>query len=264
MRIIRFLDADGRMTVGEPADEQTARVLTGDLTSGFRVTDDRRRILKRLCPVDPPNIFAIGLNYRAHAAETGAKLPDHPLVFSKATTALSPPGAPIILPRSAPDEVDYEAELAVVIGRTCRRVPEQDALDVVAGFTCANDVTARDCQKRIDRQWTRAKGFDTFCPLGPVMVTPDELDCQNLRIESRLNGRVMQSSSTADMIFSVRRLIAYLSEQFTLLAGTVILTGTPEGVGVGRTPPVFLREGDEITIQIEGIGELVNPVIREP
>lgn len=264
MKIIRFLDPQGRVALGEPINQRTARVISGDLPGGYKVTDEQRTVGKRLYPVEPLNIFAIGLNYRSHAAETGATLPDHPLIFSKATSSLCAPGAPIILPRSAPDEVDYEAELAVVIARRCRRVPEDRALEFVAGFTCANDVTARDCQKRLDRQWTRAKSFDTFCPLGPVLVTPDEVDCENLRIESRLNDQLVQSGTTAEMIFSVPRLIGYLSEQFTLLPGTVILTGTPPGVGVSRTPPVFLRAGDQISVQIEGIGELANPVVREP
>jgi 2-keto-4-pentenoate hydratase/2-oxohepta-3-ene-1,7-dioic acid hydratase in catechol pathway len=188
-------------------------------------------------------------------------LPEHPLVFSKLTSSVIPPGAPIVLPDDAPDEVDYEAELAVVIGRTARRVSEDDALEHVLGYTCANDVSARDCQRHRDKQWTRAKSFDTFCPLGPVLVIDEIADPNALSIRSVLNGETMQASSTADMIFPVRTLISYLSHQFTLEPGTVILTGTPEGVGVARTPPRFLRAGDRFSVIIEGIGELANPVV---
>lgn len=219
------------------------------------------RIIKQLAPVYPPNIFAIGLNYRGHAAEQGlTELPRQPLIFAKPTTAVIGAGDTIVLPDSAPNEVDFEAELAVIIGRECRRASERNALDYVFGYTCANDVSARDCQKKLDKQWTRAKGFDTFCPLGPVVVTRDEFDCGNARIRSILNGTVMQDATTADLIFNVPFLISYLSHQFTLLPGTAILTGTPAGVGFTRTPPVYLRSGDLIAIEIEGIGTLTNSV----
>jgi 2-keto-4-pentenoate hydratase/2-oxohepta-3-ene-1,7-dioic acid hydratase in catechol pathway len=220
-------------------------------------------ILKPLAPVYPPNILAIGLNYKRHADETGAAYPDRPLIFIKATTSLTAPGGPILLPAEAPDEVDYEAELAIIIGKACKDVLEKDVHDVVLGYTCANDVSARDCQKRLDKQWARAKSFDTFCPLGPVIVTPDEVDGDNILIRSILNDQVMQDSNTNDMIFSVRKLVSYLSRQFTLLAGTVILTGTPSGVGMARTPPVYLRDGDTITVELDGIGRLSNPVVAE-
>ena len=210
------------------------------------------------------NVIAIGLNYRRHAAEGGHQVPEFPLVFVKLTTSVIGPGDPILLPTDAPDEVDYEAELAVVIGKTARKVSEADALKYVLGYTCANDVSARDCQVRRDKQWARAKGFDTFCPLGPCLLIDPKQDPNALPIRCRLNGKVMQDSNTADMIFSVPRLISYLSHQFTLLPGTVIVTGTPEGVGVARKPPVFLRDGDTIAVEIDGIGELVNPVKRRP
>jgi len=263
MKIIRFFDDQGQVRVGTPAEPPRARLIRGDLFSSFELTDEIATVAKRLAPVDPPNVFAIGLNYKAHADESGAAYPDHPVIFLKATTAVTGPGAPIILPAEAPDEVDYEAELAIVVGKTARRVGEDEALDYVLGYTCANDVSARDCQIRLDKQWTRAKSFDTFCPLGPCLVTAGDIDPDNVRIRSVLNGQVMQDSTTADMIFSCRRLISYLSRQFTLLPGTVICTGTPAGVGFARKPPVFLRDGDTITIEIEGIGELTNPVIRE-
>lgn len=269
MRIARFVDADGHTRTGRLLDEHTALPLTGDLFDRWghqshRLTfaDETVTVARLLPPVAPPNIFAIGRNYRAHVAETGARLPERPLVFMKPTTALLPPGGRIVLPASAPDEVDFEAELAIVIGSTARRVSEAAALEYVLGYTCANDVSARDCQRN-EKQWTRGKGFDTFCPLGPWLVTRDEVDPGNCGIRSRLNGQLMQDANTANMIHSCAALISYLSHQFTLLPGTVILTGTAEGVGLARTPPVFLKDGDTIEIEIDGIGTLVNSVTRE-
>jgi 2-keto-4-pentenoate hydratase/2-oxohepta-3-ene-1,7-dioic acid hydratase in catechol pathway len=259
MRLARFLTDDNQICVGQLHDDRTAQPLSGDLFGRLSFSDERLPVVKLLAPVEPPNIFAIGRNYRAHVEETGARLPERPLVFMKATTALNGPGGAIVLPESAPNEVDFEAELAIVVGRRAWRVAPEAALDHVLGYTCANDVSARDCQ-RSDKQWTRAKGFDTFCPLGPWLVTADVLDPDHCAIRSRLNGQLMQGSNTADMIYSCRQLISYLSHQFTLLPGTVVLTGTPQGVGFARTPPVFLREGDRIEIEIEGIGTLVNHV----
>jgi 2-keto-4-pentenoate hydratase/2-oxohepta-3-ene-1,7-dioic acid hydratase in catechol pathway len=160
--------------------------------------------------------------------------------------------------------VDYECELAVVIGRAARNVNEADALDYVLGYTCANDVSARDWQLKLDRQWARGKGFDTFCPLGPALVTRGDIpDPGQLAIRTRLNGELVQNSHTSDLIFSVPELIAYLSRGMTLVPGTVILTGTPEGVGMGRTPPRYLRPGDVCEIEVERIGTLRNPVVAE-
>lgn len=264
MAIARFMDPAGRVGWGRVIDDRSAVPLRGDLFGHRETGDHPVEMSKKLAPLDPPNLFAIGLNYRGHAAEQGLQsLPDHPLVFLKATTAVIGPGAPIMLPREAPDEVDFEAELAVIIGRRCRNVSAQDALSFVLGYTCANDVSARDCQKRIDKQWTRAKSFDTFCPLGPVISTPDEFNPSAARIRMRLNDEIMQDASTADLIFDVPTLISYLSRQFTLLPGTVILTGTPAGVGFTRTPPRFLREGDTVAVEIDGIGRLTNPVLSE-
>jgi 2-keto-4-pentenoate hydratase/2-oxohepta-3-ene-1,7-dioic acid hydratase in catechol pathway len=229
-------------------------------------------IRQRLAPLQPVNIFCIGLNYREHARETHAPLPDHPVVFMKPTSAVQHPGAPIRIPRKQMDgpECDYECELAVVIGREGRDIPEDRALDHVLGYTCANDVSARRWQKQGGGgQWVRGKSFDTFCPLGPVMVTAhpafpgdhDTLtDPQTLAIGTSIAGQTLQASHTADMIFSVARLIAFLSTDTTLLPGTVILTGTPSGVGFARQPPVWLRPGDEVRVSIASIGELVNPV----
>lgn len=262
MRIARFLTSDGRTLTGRLADERSAHPLVGDLFNHPAFESHTLSIAKLLAPVQPPNIFAIGRNYRAHAAETGSAVPEKPMIFAKVTTCLNHPGDPIVIPSSAPNEVDFEAELAIVIGRTARRVSAAAALDYVLGYTCANDVSARDCQRE-DKQWTRAKGFDTFGPLGPWIVTADELNPDRLAIRSRLNGEVMQQASTSSMIHNCAALVSYLSHQFTLLPGTVILTGTPEGVGMARKPPVFLKPGDRIEVEIEGIGTLANPVAGE-
>lgn len=263
MKILRFLDARGRTRLGEPQADGWARLYRGELFEGLALTDQRARVAKRLAPVDPPNVFAIGLNYRGHADETGAGYPSAPVIFLKASTSVTGAGSPILLPKAAPEEVDYEAELAIIIGKTARNVSREEALGYVLGFTCANDVSARDCQVRLDKQWARAKSFDTFCPLGPVVVTPDEIDPDRVAIRTTVNGRVLQESNTSDMIFGCRELVSYLSAQFTLLAGTVICTGTPSGVGFARKPAVFLRDGDEVTVEIEGIGRLTNTVVKE-
>jgi len=265
MRIIRFIDDHGTTHHGVARDDGSAELLAGDLFDGLQPTGESARIARLLAPLQPVNIFAIGLNYQAHAIETGADLPSHPVVFMKATTALNDPGAPIPLPKACEHgpEVDYEAELAVVIGRTAHNVALEDALGHVLGYCCANDVSARRWQKHGGGgQWVRGKSFDGFCPLGPELVTADEVpDPQALTVRSILNGQVMQQQPTADMIFPVATLIAELSRDLTLLPGTVILTGTPEGVGFTRNPPIFLQPGDEIAIEIDGIGRLVNPVI---
>ena len=260
MKIIRFEDAQGRVQLGEQIDDRTARLIEGDLFGQFKVTAKTAAVRRLLIPVQPVNFIAIGLNYRKHAEEGGMPIPPVPLVFAKLTTCAIGPGEPIVLPADAPDEVDYEAELAVVIGRTARKVAQADALKYVLGCCCANDVSARDCQIRRDKQWARAKSFDTFGPLGPCLVVDPKLDPNTLPIRAILNGQVLQDSNTSDMIFSVPYLVSYLSQHFTLPPGTVIATGTPGGVGFTRKPPVYLRAGDEITIEIDGIGRLTNPV----
>ncbi len=271
-RYVRFVDRHGEAQWGLAADDGTAHPLPNGIPGpggGLPATppagkpEPLTRLLPPLLVDPPPNVFAIGLNYRQHAAETGVAAPDHPLVFIKASTAVIGPGDAIVLPRSAPDEVDFEAELAVVIGRTARRVAESAVNDYILGYTCANDVSARDCQKRLDGQWARAKSFNTFCPLGPCLVSPHEFDPANADIICVRNGETMQSGNTADMIFSAAELVSYLSHQFTLLPGTVICTGTPPGVGMARKPPVFLRAGDEVEVRIAGIGSLVNPVLAD-
>ena len=212
----------------------------------------------RLCaPIDNPSkILALGRNYAEHAAEGGAPVPTRPLIFAKLPSAIIGHGDAIRWDPAISDKIDWEAELAVVIGRVARGVAEADALDCVFGYTCANDVTARDLQEG-DGQWTRAKGMDTFCPLGPWIET-EIADPNNLRIESWVGLERMQQSNTRQMVFNVRYLIAYLSRMFTLYPGDIILTGTPAGVGHARTPPRFLQPGDSVRVEIEGIGTLEN------
>lgn len=269
MRIIRFRDPQGQIHFGVAGAAGSAHLLAGDLLGSHALSDQQAVIAQLLAPLPimPPAIFCIGLNYLRHAEETKAKFPTHPVVFMKNPAAVQDPGAPIEIPtRMASGKVDYECELAIIIGRKAKNVSVERALDYVMGYTAANDVSARDWQREWGgSQWCRAKTFDTFCPLGPALLTPDEIPNPNaLALCTTLNGQVMQSSNTSDMIFSVPQLIAFLAGSTTLLPGTVILTGTPEGVGMARTPPVYLKPGDRVAITIDQIGRLENPVIAEP
>ena len=208
---------------------------------------------------DPSKILCIGRNYREHAEEQSVEAPKQPLVFAKMPSSLIAHGSPIVL-SPLTMEPDWEAELAAVIGTRCSHVDEADALAVIAGYTCLNDVSARDLQ-RGDGQWTRAKGLDSFCPMGPELVTADEVgDPQQLEVRCLVNGETMQQAGTDRMIHSVARLIAHLSAAFTLEPGDVIATGTPAGVGAFRDPPRFLRDGDVVRVEVEGVGVLENPV----
>jgi 2-keto-4-pentenoate hydratase/2-oxohepta-3-ene-1,7-dioic acid hydratase in catechol pathway len=226
-----------------------------------RIRDDGRPLdgLTVLAPVPRPRkVVAIGRNYRDHATEEGVEPPAAPLVFAKWGSSVVGPDAEIRWDPALTSQVDYEAELGVVIGRTARHVREDDALDHVLGYTCLNDVSARDLQFG-DGQWTRGKSLDTFCPMGPLLVTTDEIpDPGDLGIACHVNGRTLQSASTADMFFGVAAIIAHCSEAFTLEPGDVIATGTPGGVGVFRDPPVLLADGDEVVVEIERIGRLRN------
>ena len=209
---------------------------------------------------NPSKIICVGLNYRDHAAEAGMAIPETPLVFSKFPSSLTGPGGAIVLPDDS-NQIDWEVELAVVIGTPARHVPEEHALDVIAGYTVANDVSARDLQ-RSDGQFVRAKSYDTFCPVGPWIVTVDELGAaDDLEIGLRLNGEILQQSRTSQLVFGVAEIIAFCSRVATLNPGDLILTGTPHGTGVGLDPPRYLSPGDEITAWVEGIGELTNPVV---
>jgi 2-keto-4-pentenoate hydratase/2-oxohepta-3-ene-1,7-dioic acid hydratase in catechol pathway len=205
-----------------------------------------------------PKIVCVGLNYRAHAGESGGEPPKAPLLFGKFANTLCGDGDAIVLPPGV-GHVDAEAELAVVIGRTAHRVSEDDALEFVAGWTCANDVSARDFQFG-DGQWFRGKSLDTFCPVGPRVVSRDELDPRDLRVQQRLNGEVLQDARTNDLIFTVPVLVSYVSQAITLEPGDLILTGTPEGVGVFRDPKISLAPGDVVEVEVEGIGVLRNEV----
>ena len=210
----------------------------------------------------PGKIVCVGLNYRDHAAEGGMDLPKAPLLFAKWPNTLIGHGDPIVLPPET-QQVDYEAELGVVIGRSARRVSERDALDHVEGYICVNDVSARDMQFA-DGQWTRGKSPDTFCPVGPRLVPREEIDDpQALAIRCIVNGEALQDSSTAQMIFSVAEIIAYASQVITLEPGDLIATGTPAGVGVFRDPKVLLADGDEVSVEVEGLGTLTNPITKE-
>jgi 2-keto-4-pentenoate hydratase/2-oxohepta-3-ene-1,7-dioic acid hydratase in catechol pathway len=210
-------------------------------------------------PFSPNNVLCVGLNYRDHAQESNAPIPQQPVLFAKWTSAMIGPRQNIVLPPDT-QEVDYEAELGVVIGRKCRGVSAEKALDYVAGYVCVNDISARDFQ-RTDGQWVRAKSQDTFGPVGPCLVTRDELtDPQALGIRCSVNGRMLQNSNTREMIFGVRELIAFISRGITLCPGDLISTGTPPGVGFAQKPPVFLHAGDEVVVEIDGIGRLSNPV----
>jgi len=266
MKLIRFQTVDGSIQHAALQPDGSARAIAGDIFGKFEVTSTVVTPHKLLAPVAPTNILCIGLNYRRHAAEGNVPVPERPVLFMKATTAVQNPGDPIVLPRHLrSDEVDYECELAVVIGRTCKNVSRENALDYVLGYTCANDVSARDWQiKWGGSQWCRGKTFDTFVPLGPCLVLKDEIpDPAALKIRTVLNGQVMQDWRCDDFIFDIPSIIAFLSGSTTLLPGTVILTGTPHGVGFARKPPVFLQPGDTVTIEVDRIGALTNPVIAE-
>jgi 2-keto-4-pentenoate hydratase/2-oxohepta-3-ene-1,7-dioic acid hydratase in catechol pathway len=264
VKIIRYEDPAGTVGYAAQNEDGTARALEGDLFGGgLRETGAAANVARALAPVEPSAILCIGLNYRQHAAESNLPIPEYPVLFFKTPGSVQAPGGPIVLPRRlTSDGVDYECELAVVIGKTCKDATPDNALDYVLGYTCANDVSARDWQmKKGGSQWSRGKTFDTFCPLGPVLTTADEIPDPNaLRIRTELNGETVQDSSTADMIFPVPEIIAFLSGDTTLLPGTVILTGTPQGVGMAANPPRWLKPGDEVTIEIEKIGRLTNPV----
>jgi len=263
MKIIRFQSGD-RVLFGQPIDELTAYRIDGSLFGPLKVSGDIMPVDKILAPLIPLDILCIGLNYREHAKETTSSLPQNPLLFRKAGNTVNNPGDPIPMPRLS-TSIDYEGELAVVIGKAAKDVPRDKALDYVFGYTIANDVSARDWQREKSLgggQFARGKSFDGFCPLGPVLVTKDEIPNPNaLKIRTMLNGQTMQDGTTADMIFDVPALIESLSSTMTLRAGSIILTGTPSGVGMARTPPVWMKAGDKIAVEIEKIGRLENPVV---
>jgi 2-keto-4-pentenoate hydratase/2-oxohepta-3-ene-1,7-dioic acid hydratase in catechol pathway len=262
MKIIRYEDSSGTIRYGSQDADGKAIELASNLFSAPEPTGRTAEVKKQLAPIAPVSLIGIGLNYRRHAEESGAKIPERPIVFVKLVNSVQNPGDPIELPNSS-QEVDYECELAVVIGKICKNVSPEKSLDYVFGYTCANDVSARDWQlKWGGGQWSRGKSFDTFSPLGPVLVTADEIPNPNaLKIQTILNGDIVQDWNTNDMIFDVPTLISFLSQSTTLLPGTVILTGTPHGVGMAAKPPRYLRPGDTVSISLEKIGTLTNPVV---
>lgn len=265
MRIVRF-QSNGKIHTGKQIDDESALRIEGDLFGAYRVTEEVLRIEKLLAPFIPVDILCIGLNYREHAVESGSAVPQNPMLFIKASNTLNNPFDPIAIPRRS-SEIDYECELAVIIGRTAKDVSREKALDHVLGYACANDVSSRDWQRDKNLgggQFARGKSFDGFCPIGPCIVTKDEIpDPNRLSIKTILNGNTMQDHTTADMIFDVPTLIESLSSTMTLRAGAIILTGTPQGVGFARKPPVWMKAGDTVVVEIEKIGRLENPVTQE-
>jgi 2-keto-4-pentenoate hydratase/2-oxohepta-3-ene-1,7-dioic acid hydratase in catechol pathway len=268
MKIAQFHE-DGHIRLGViQAGSLTPLVFAGDMVDFIGSDTAAYTLNGKAYPLDrvrlappvtrPAKIIGIGLNYRDHAEEQNVKIPDEPKIFAKFPTTLIGQGDPITWERSVTGQVDFEAELAVIIGKTVKNCPESEALKTVFGYTCANDVSARDIQLT-SGQLVRGKSLDTFCPLGPWIVTADEIpDPGMLAIRSRLNGNLMQDGNTQMLIFSVPSLISFLSRSFTLVPGDIILTGTPKGVGVFRNPPVFMKDGDEVAVEVEGIGRLVN------
>jgi 2-keto-4-pentenoate hydratase/2-oxohepta-3-ene-1,7-dioic acid hydratase in catechol pathway len=253
MRIVRY-SHDGQLSFGVLEGETIAAITPHPFApfeySGERLAPDEVRLL---APVLPTKVVAVGKNYADHAKEMGDDVPEEPIIFLKPSTSVVGPDDPIIYPAGV-DRVDFEGELAVIVGKMARRLDEANALQVVLGFTCANDVTARNLQAS-DGQWTRAKGFDTFCPLGPWIET--DLDSSDLAVRTLVNDEQRQSSRTSMLVTSVARLLTFISEVMTLLPGDVILTGTPAGIGP-------LTPGDRVAVEIEGIGVLTNHVIAEP
>jgi 2-keto-4-pentenoate hydratase/2-oxohepta-3-ene-1,7-dioic acid hydratase in catechol pathway len=266
MKIIRYENSKGEIGYAAEKSAGSYSRIAGDIFGRFAARDERVDVKRLLAPIVPPTIFCIGLNYRHHAQESGMQVPERPVVFLKSANTLQDPGAPIAIPAGAAStEIDYECELVIVIGKPCRNVAADKALDYVLGYTCGNDVSSRDWQLRMGgTQWCRGKSFDTFAPMGPCLVTSDAIPNPNsLRIQTLLNGEVMQDSNTSDMIFDVPALVSFLSQSTTLMPGTVIFTGTPQGIGMARKPPRWLVPGDEVSVVIEKIGTLTNRVENE-
>lgn len=261
MRIARVRTPQGQVAHGVVTDDSVCLV-RGSVLDRWERTATRLALeeVTLLAPIVPPNVLCIGRNYEAHAAESGSEVPGEPPLFIKAASCLIGPGAPVVLPKAAPSQVDYEAELVVVIGKAARHVRQADALDYVLGYTCGHDVSARDCQFG-DVQWARGKSFETFGPVGPWIQT--DLNPGDVQVIGRLNGRIVQQARTSRMIFGVAYLISYLSRCMTLLPGTLLFTGTPEGCGFAASPPVWLKPGDVFEVEIEGIGVLQNPIVSE-
>lgn len=255
-----FASMTDLLTAPDDAVETAGGITAWALENAADTISDLETAKIDLPLANPSKIVCIGQNYADHCRETGADIPDFPLVFCKFTTSLLPHGGEISWHPQMTEQVDYEAELAVVIGKKATHVSEEKAMEYVAGYTMANDVSARDVQFH-DGQWVRGKSFDTFCPLGPFVVTPESLpDPHALDIACRVNGVTLQDSNTSELIFRIPYLISYISHSSTLLPGDIILTGTPHGIGIFRDPPILLQSGDTVEVEIEGIGILINTV----
>lgn len=264
MKFIRFISTRDEIVTGICNGETSIDIIEGSPLTEYRRTGKQCRFIdiKEYLPtVDIPAIIALGGNYAEHARECKEGVPDKPLVFLKAVTSLTGHKSHIVLPKHASTEVDYEAELGVIIKRKAKHITAEQASEYILGYTCVNDVSARDCQIKLDKQWARGKSFDTFCPVGPVIET--ELNPDNVGITLLLNGQCMQDDSTTHMVYPVYDIVSYLSQNMTLLPGTLILTGTPSGVGFARVPQVFLKNGDTVSVSIDGIGCLENTVTSE-
>ena len=267
---VRFKGPDGKIRYGQPEQgacpKTEVRVIEGDIFGDCKLSDRMDVALQILPPIDPVAVYAIGLNYKKHAAEAKLPIPAFPAVFMKATSSITGPFDDIVVPKCASQkpEVDYEGELVIVIGKDCKDVSKEDALDYVHGYCIGNDVSARRWQgnKKSSGQWTRAKSFDTFSPIGPQIVLQSQLNSvvDKLQLSTRLNDKIMQNSNTSDMIWNVADIVSFLSEGTTLKKGTIIFTGTPEGVGFVRKPYVYLKEGDIVRVAIEGLGFIENKV----
>ena len=264
MKYVRFLSKDEVVTQGMVKADGATEVIKGDIFGEHAPTGVEcglEAIKEYLVPVDIPSIIALGGNYADHAKECNEDVPELPLVFLKAVTTLTAHLSEIVLPTIAPSEVDYEAELGVIIGKRAKNIAPEQAAAHIFGYTCANDVSARDCQLKIDRQWARGKSFDTFAPVGPFVET--ELDPTDVRVRSFVNDQCMQDDRTSNLVCPVFDLVSYLSRNMTLMPGTLIITGTPPGVGMARNPQVFLKPGDHVVVDVEGVGRLENTVVAE-
>lgn len=263
MKIIRYEDSSGKIHLAAEQPDGSCLRLEGDLFGGLQSTRETAAMRKILAPIIPEMIWCIGRNYRRHVDEVGMEVSQYPVVFAKGPSAVQNPGDPILVPsRATTSELDYEGELVVIIGKACKNAGRDRALEYVAGYTCGNDVSARDWQLKLGgSQWCRGKSFDTFAPMGPCLVTSDTLpEPSGLRIQTVVNGRTMQDGNTRDMIHDVPAIIEFLSQSTTLLPGTAIFTGTPHGVGMAQDPPLWLKDGDEVSVTLEKIGTLTNTV----
>jgi 2-keto-4-pentenoate hydratase/2-oxohepta-3-ene-1,7-dioic acid hydratase in catechol pathway len=270
-RVVNLAEASGGalpndmrafLELGEDGLKVARRVATKEAAqeSGVALGD-----VKLLAPVTNPNkVIAIGLNYLDHIRESNAQTPKIPIMFTKYTSSIIGDGDTIHWDPNETAKVDWEVELAVVIGKRAYRISEESVFDYVVGYTVCNDVSARDLQSERGDQWIRGKSLDTFCPLGPCIVTKDEIaDPHNLKLRTIVNGQTMQDSNTSELLFKIPHLVSYLSRAFTLLPGDVIITGTPPGVGMGKKPPIFLKHGDVVSVEIDGIGKLTNPCVED-